>query len=312
MNGCIGDALASFDVANGVPAATLTTWRVGGPIDTLVRVHDPAELVAVSRALSPTQPVVIIGRGSNLLVADGGFRGVGLMLGAGFETIEIDADASVQAGGAVALPVLARRTAAAGRAGLEFYVGIPGSVGAAVRMNAGGHGCDTASVLVGATLLTLGEEQVVERRVDELGLRFRGSDVGPRDVVIGATFQVANDEPAACVARVDDVVRWRREHQPGGANAGSVFVNPLPLAAAELIERCGLKGHRIGGAVVSAKHANFIQADDGASAADVRALIDDVRRRVADATGVTLRTEVQMVGFDDTAGSTAPDEERHT
>lgn len=295
-------ALEGFDVARDAPAATLTTWRVGGRLAALVRVHDADELLRLSARIDDATPVLVVGRGSNLLVADRGFPGLAIALVDDLEAVVLPAAERAEAGGGAALPVLARRSAAAGRAGLEFFVGIPGSVGGGVRMNAGGHGRETKDVLVTAAVLRLGTDVIEDRRTDGLGFRFRGSALTGRDVVVRAAFRTAPDDPTACARRIDEVVRWRREHQPGGANAGSVFVNPLPRAAAELVDRCGLKGHRIGGASVSEKHANFIQADDGATAADVRALIDDVRRRVADATGVVLATEVQMIGFEDPPG----------
>jgi UDP-N-acetylmuramate dehydrogenase len=135
--------------------------------------------------------------------------------------------------------------------------------------------------------------------VGELALGYRTSAVGPADVVVSATFTVVPDDPDACQARVNDVVRWRREHQPGGANAGSVFRNPPGDSAGRLVDAAGLKGLRVGGAVVSEKHANFIQAEAGATAADVRALVLEVQRRVGAASGVTLRPELHFVGFGD-------------
>jgi UDP-N-acetylmuramate dehydrogenase len=209
-------------------------------------------------------------------------------------------DAEARSGGAVALPVLARRLAAAGRAGLEFYVGIPGTVGGAVRMNAGGHGRTTAEVLVDASVADLdGDGSVGSRAVSDLGLGYRHSALGPAEVVVGARFAVAADAPEACEARLAEIVRWRREHQPGGANAGSVFRNPEGDSAGRLIEATGLKGLRVGGAVVSEKHANFIQAEAGASAADVAALVALVRDRVEAASGVRLETELHWLGFEE-------------
>lgn len=295
-------ALAGFDVAHDVPASSLTTWRVGGPIRTLVRVGSRGELLRLSEALHADDgPFLVIGRGSNLLVADAGFDGVALALGGELEEIDLDrgrATHQVVAGGGASLPVVARRSAARGLRGLEFYVGIPGSVGGAVRMNAGGHGSDTAGVLVAADVLTIGEPTFARCRPQALGLGFRRSSLGPRDVVVDATFAVGPDDPARCADRVEEIVRWRREHQPGGSNAGSVFVNPLPLAAAELIDGCGLKGRRVGGAVVSPRHANFIQSEPGATAADIVDLIAEVQQVVLERTGVALVTEVRMVGFD--------------
>jgi UDP-N-acetylmuramate dehydrogenase len=266
----------------------------------MVRARREGDLAVVAAALRLHRPpLLIVGRGSNLLVADGGFRGLALVLEGEFEEIT-PGEGTVRAGGAVGLPVLARQTAAAGRAGLEFYVGIPGTVGGAVRMNAGGHGQETREVLISARVADLlGDGLGVDRAVDDLALGYRTSAIGPTDVVVGATFGVTADDPAACEARIADVVRWRREHQPGGANAGSVFRNPPGDSAGGLIDRCGLKDLRVGGAVVSSKHANFIQAEPGATAADVRALVREVQRRVLEATGVELQPELHLVGFDD-------------
>jgi UDP-N-acetylmuramate dehydrogenase len=197
--------------------------------------------------------------------------------------------------------VLARRTAGAGLSGLEFYVGIPGTVGGAVRMNAGGHGRETREVLLGASVLELGHDAPEEWDVARLGFGYRHSALGPASIVVGATFAATPDDPAACTGRIDEIVRWRREHQPGGANAGSVFRNPPGDAAGRLVEASGLKGHRIGGAFVSEKHANFIQAEPGARAADVRDLVLDVARRVEERTGVRLERELHFVGFDEVA-----------
>lgn len=290
-------------VARRVPAADLGTYRLGGPIAVLVRVPTDAALAAVSAVLAEHRPaVLVVGRGSNLLVADRGFAGVGLVLEGDFETVTVSPGATrVRAGGAVPLPVLARRTAAAGASGLEFYVGIPGSVGGAVRMNAGGHGRETRDVLVEARVRDLFDAAggVTTRTAADLALGYRTSAIGLTDVVVDAELAVVPDDPAACAARIDDVVRWRREHQPGGANGGSVFRNPPDDAAGRLIDASGCKGLRVGGAVVSEKHANFIQAESGASADDVHRLVGLVRARVAEATGVTLQPELVMVGFED-------------
>jgi UDP-N-acetylmuramate dehydrogenase len=282
------------------PLAGLTTYRVGGPAAVLVRARREGDLAVVAGALTRTHPpLLVVGRGSNLLVADAGFPGLVLVLEGEFEEIETG-DGTVRAGGAVGLPVLARRLAASGLTGLEFYVGIPGTVGGAVRMNAGGHGRETVEVLQSARIVDLlGDGLGVDRAVGDLALGYRTSAVGPNDVVVSATFAVAADDPDACSARIDDIVRWRREHQPGGANAGSVFRNPPGDSAGRLVDAAGLKGLRVGGAVVSEKHANFIQAEAGATAADVRALVLEVQRRVADASGVTLQPELHFVGFGD-------------
>jgi UDP-N-acetylmuramate dehydrogenase len=297
------EAAVPGGVARDVPMADLGTYRVGGPLAVLVRTPDDAALARVGEVVARhAPPVLVVGRGSNLLVADGGFAGLGILLTGEFEALNA-AETSVRAGGAVALPVLARRTAAAGRAGLEFFVGIPGSVGGAVRMNAGGHGCETRDVLVSARVRDLATGRATERDPEALALGYRTSTIGATDVVVDAEFRVVSDDPEACAARIDDVVRWRREHQPGGANGGSVFRNPPDDSAGRLIDVAGCKGLRVGGAVVSEKHANFFQAEPGATARDVRELVGLVQERVRAETGVPLVPELVMIGFDDARGS---------
>jgi UDP-N-acetylmuramate dehydrogenase len=296
-------------VERDVPVSGLTTYHVGGPVAVLARVGSAAGLRALATVVAERHPPILaVGRGSNLLVADTGFAGLALVLEGEFETIDpgtgdlAPGDAAtrvVRAGGAVPLPVLARRCAAAGLGGLEFYVGIPGSVGGAVRMNAGGHGRETADVLVAAEVIDLvtGDAPAV-RPVAELGFGYRRSALGPTELVTAASFRVGGAAVEDCEAALAEIVRWRREHQPGGANAGSVFSNPPGDSAGRLIDAAGLKGLRVGGAVVSPKHANFFQAEAGATADDVRRLVVDVQRRVLDATGVQLVPELRMVGFD--------------
>jgi UDP-N-acetylmuramate dehydrogenase len=281
------------------PLGSRTTYRVGGTAALGAEVADEAMLADVARALAGLDvPVLVVGNGSNLLVADPGFAGLVVTLGSGFEALEIAAD-EVRAGGALALPTLARRTVAAGLTGLEWAVGVPGTVGGAVRMNAGGHGSDTVATLVTYRVVDLATARVTDHPTADLGASYRRTRVGATDVVVSATHRLEPGDPLAGRAAIDEIVRWRRANQPGGANAGSVFTNPVDDSAGRLIDACGLKGLRIGTAEVSPKHANFIQADRGGSADDVRRVMDRVRRVVADETGVELTTEVRMVGFDD-------------
>jgi UDP-N-acetylmuramate dehydrogenase len=244
-------------------------------------------------------PVLVVGRGSNLLVADAGFRGVAVRLGDAFATIDIDGT-TVRAGGAVSLPVLARRTAAASLTGLEWAVGVPGSVGGAVRMNAGGHGAETSETLrrIRRVDLETGADEVVDAAA--LDLSYRHSNVTSAQVVVWAEYDLAPGDGAASERQIAEIVRWRRDNQPGGQNCGSVFTNPDGDAAGRLVDAAGLKGHRRGTAFVSPKHANFIQADDGGLAADVRDLIVDVQQAVEARFGVRLVPELRMIGFDDT------------
>ena len=316
MNASVDLASLAGDLRERLPDATsegasfaeLSTYRVGGPVAVLVRAKDVDALTTVAEVARRHRPrLLVIGRGSNLLMSDAGFSGLVVVLEGDFEAVDVpgvgeNESPAVRAGGAVPLPVLARRAAAGGLAGLEFYVGIPGSVGGAVRMNAGGHGRETGEVLRRAWVLDLldggGHPRASARDVVDLELEYRHSNLRPSEVVTAAEFTVTRDDPAACEARVAEIVRWRREHQPGGQNAGSVFRNPPGDSAGRLIEAAGLKGLRVGGAVVSDKHANFFQAEAGATARDVLDLVAEVQRRVAETTGVELVPELHVVGDD--------------
>lgn len=292
-------ALLGSRAERDAPLGPLTTYRVGGRAALLAEMGSEADLAVLGEARRATGlPVLVVGRGSNLLVADAGFPGIAVTLGDAFATIEIEGT-DVTAGGAANLPVLARRTARAGLTGLEWAVGVPGSVGGGVRMNAGGHGSDIAATVVSARLFDLEAGAAHEVMRGALALGYRRSAVKAAEVVVSARFTLARGDRDTAEAEVASIVRWRREHQPGGPNAGSVFTNPPGDSAGRLIDEAGLKGYRIGSAAVSDKHANFIQADDGGSADDVRALIEDVRRRVLAATGVPLVPEVHLVGFPD-------------
>ncbi len=287
------------------PLAPFTTYKVGGNADVFVNIVDPADLHRVAAARRESGlPVLVVGRGSNLLVADRGFGGIAVSLAEMATDVEIDHERSiVRAGSAVPLPVLARQLANIGLTGFEWAVGVPGSIGGAVRMNAGGHGSDMSESLLDVDVFDLetSTEQVL--RADQLGLRFRGSDLPETTVVVAARLQLAPGDADRARAELSDVVAWRRANQPGGQNAGSVFVNPIPyeLSAGKLIDDLGLRGLRHGSAAVSDKHANFIQADPGGSADDVRALMEDVRARVAAETGHVLRSEIRLIGFEGSA-----------
>ena len=292
----VGERLAGL-VEHDAPLGPLTTYRVGGAAALLARVEDDEQLAAVAAAVAATGvDVLVIGKGSNLLVADAGFPGLALVLGDAFAAIEVDGT-TVRAGGAAALPVVARRTAAAGLAGFEWAVGVPGSIGGGVRMNAGGHGSDIAASLVGVRLLDLrtGEDGPVPAAA--LALGYRRSAVAPHQLVLEAELALTPGDPDAGAALIAEIVAWRRANQPGGPNAGSVFANPEGDAAARLIDQVGAKGRRHGTAEVSTKHANFIQADDGGRADDVYALMEEVHDLVLEATGIALRTETRCVGF---------------
>lgn len=325
------DALGPRGKAD-VPLGPLTTYRVGGRAAVAVTVAAPADVAAVALAVTASGlPVLAVGRGSNLLIADGGFPGIAVVmagsagqvskalagdrgrsrggdLDARFLAIDIEAvsddRAEVVAGAGVPLPTLARRSAEAGLRGLEWAVGVPGSVGGGIRMNAGGHGSDMAASVVAVTIADLtarpGEPDrpVTERRsLEALAYGYRRSSIRPTDLVLDARFATRPGDAEDARRTIHEIVAWRREHQPGGQNAGSVFTNPVGDSAGRLIEMAGQKGRRWGSAMVSTKHANFIQADPDGSADDVAALIDQVRMAVQAETGVELHTEVRMIGF---------------
>ena len=292
LDGLLGDRLEA-----GRPIGPLTTYKVGGPARWFATVISVGELVALARTRAGA-PVLVVGRGSNLLVCDAGFDGVAVQLGEPFAEVHVVAGAhTVVAGGAASLPVVARRTVAAGLTGFEWAVGVPGSIGGAVRMNAGGHGADIAASLLGVRLVDLATGEDVAVPAADLDLAYRSSAVRDDQVVVEASLGLAPGDPAAGEAQLTEIVRWRREHQPGGQNAGSVFTNPPDDSAGRLIDSAGCRGLRVGTAEVSTKHANFIQADAGGSADDVFRLMVRVARRVRDVHGVDLHPETRLVGF---------------
>jgi UDP-N-acetylmuramate dehydrogenase len=281
--------------------ASRCTYRVGGAAALYVAATSPADLEAVGRSVAGTGvPLLVIGNGSNLLVADAGFDGLVVQLGDAFGRIDVDRDQGrARLGGAVLLPVAARRSAAESLSGFEWAVGVPGSIGGAVRMNAGGHGSDMAACLLTATVFDLRQGGASDWPLAQLALGYRHSAVRDDQVVVAVELQLDAGDRSASEAEISEIVRWRRANQPGGQNAGSVFTNPPGDSAGRLIDAAGLKGFRVGTAEVSTKHANFIQADPGGSADDVYRLISAVRQRVEDTFGVVLRCENRLVGFDD-------------
>lgn len=293
------------EVVVDAPFGALTTYRVGGRAAALVESTDLETLCEVARIAGRRDvPVLVLGRGSNLLVADEGFDGAVLRLGGSFEEVVVDVDAArAVAGSAALLPVVARRTAAAGLVGFEWAVGVPGTVGGAVRMNAGGHGSDMAATVESVVVVNARSGEVSERTSSEIGFVFRGSALGVDEIVVRAVLRLEPGSAADASARIEEIVKWRRENQPGGQNAGSVFVNPVPgeVPAGRLIDESGLRGFRIGTAEVSTKHANFIQADEGGRAADVLAVMRHVREVVRARSGYSMRSEIRLVGFADGA-----------
>lgn len=286
-------------VEEHAPLGARTTYRVGGTAELSVTLSSIEDVEELSGLMMATGLVwVIVGNGSNLLVEEGEHRVLAIHLDGAFTDLswrDEGDDVLVVAGGGLDLPIAARRLASAGIVNFEWAVGVPGTFGGAVAMNAGGHGSDMAATLEEVTLWRDGAPETWSK--DRLGLGYRTSAVLRGDLVLSATLRLGRGDAAEAQDRVREIVRWRREHQPGGANGGSVFTNPPGDHAARLIEVAGCKGLRHGSAQVSEKHANFIQADALGSANDVYELMNIVRERVEASSGVALVSEHRFVGF---------------
>lgn len=280
-----------------VPMAPLTTYKFGGPARWFGTADDSAAVVsAIEAAIADAVPYLVVGRGSNLVISDAGFDGLAIKMGGQLAAMEIGQDGTVIAGAAMPLPKLARACAKAGRGGLEFLVAVPGSVGGAVRMNAGCHGSDTGEWLLGVEVYRPGAGLLgLARR--ELEMTYRHNSLPAEDVILSASFRTEDRDPAESEEIMRAITQWRKDHQPGGTfNAGSVFKNPKGTSAGWLIDSLGLKGLEVGGARVSPRHANFFEAEPGTSAQDIYDLVWTVRHTVADQTGVDLEPELRFVG----------------
>tara|TARA_B100000700_G_scaffold95202_1_gene107271 strand:- start:69 stop:1001 length:933 start_codon:yes stop_codon:yes gene_type:complete len=301
LNGFLDEITAKIadeNISTGVPLSRFSTYRVGGPAALLIKIEDTTVFSTLVKALKKFHlPVLLIGNGSNVLISDDGFEGAVLKLGESFETIEIEGEV-VKAGAAVKLPVLARETVKFGLSGFEWAVGVPGTVGGAVRMNAGGHGSDIASSLLEVTTINLLTGVSSNVPAKALDFSYRYSCIKNTDFVLDAKFELIQGDKDESKRFLNEIVRWRRDNQPGGQNSGSVFTNPEGDSAGRLIEAAGLKGTRIGSAHISEKHANFIQVDDDGSAEDVRKLMSLVVEKVEDFHSITLTPETVLVGFD--------------
>ncbi len=278
------------------PLSRCTTIGTGGPARYLGLPTDDAQLAAMlAWARSEGLDLAVIGLGSNLLPADTGFDGLVLRLEGDLARIRVEGDGAHLGGGA-ALAAVVRRVGDAGLSGFEFACAIPGTVGGAVRMNAGAYGAEIADVLVAATVVGPdGPRRVVAA---DLGLSYRHSDLAPGEVVSGAEIRLVRDDPRAIKGRVRAMQDRRSAAQPRKARTfGSVFKNPGgDMTSGQILEACGLKGHAVGGARVSPKHANFIENTGSATSADVVALMVEARRRAKDQFGVVLEHEVQLLG----------------
>jgi UDP-N-acetylmuramate dehydrogenase len=279
------------------PLARLTSFRIGGPAALYLEAETDADLAAVAAAVARAAiPWVVIGKGSNILVADRGFPGLVVRLGKGYRWTARDG-LRLRAGGSMPLPALSGVALSHSLAGLEFGIAIPASMGGAVRMNAGAHGRSMREVVEIIEVYSVPEGGRSAMPVDAAGFGYRRSTLPRGSVVIGATLLLQRGEPEAIRREMAEARNWRRATQPlAEPNCGSVFKNPPDDHAARLVEAAGAKGLAVGGASVSRKHANFIVAGPGATASDVHALIERIRLLVVDRFGVDLEREVQLVG----------------
>ena len=281
----------------GVVMAPLTTFRIGGRAALYLEPQTDADLAAAGEAIGLAAiPFTVLGKGSNVIVADEGFPGLILRLGKGYRWVARAGDV-VTAGGAMPLPALAGVALQHALEGIAFAVAIPASLGGAIRMNAGAHGGQMSDVTEGVSVFRLLQGVRDEIPANALGFAYRHSGL-PRDAVVAAaTLRLRPGDRDEIRVAMDDARRWRRDTQPiAEPNCGSIFTNPPGHYAAALIDSAGLKGARIGGARVSTKHANFIVTEPGASAADVVALIAHIQSRVQASAGVHLEPEVQVIG----------------
>jgi UDP-N-acetylmuramate dehydrogenase len=284
-------------LAANVPLADITWFRVGGPAQVLFAPADEADLAYFLKGLPGDLPVTTVGLGSNLLVRDGGLPGVVLRLGRGFAAVSAESGQRVRAGTAVPDVKVARAAAEAGIAGLAFYRGIPGSIGGALRMNAGAHGRETKDVLIEARAVDhKGNIHVLS--LADMGFTYRHAGVPADFILTEALFQGTPGDPAAIQREMEEVADYREKNQPiRERTGGSTFKNPPGASAWKLIDEAGCRGLRVGGAKVSDMHCNFLINENGATGQDIERLGETVRARVKARCGVTLQWEIIRLGL---------------
>ncbi|AWM86436.1 UDP-N-acetylmuramate dehydrogenase [Microvirga sp. 17 mud 1-3] len=278
------------------PTAPLSWFRTGGPAQVLFTPADEEDLAYFLSRLDRQVPVLVVGLGSNMLIRDGGWEGVVIRLGKGFAEIAVDGNRRIRAGAAAPDVKVARVAAEAGIAGLSFLRGIPGTIGGALRMNGGAYGGETKDVLVEARGLTRSGEKVAYTN-DQMGFTYRHSAV-PDDVIFTeALFEGRPGDPEAILAEMNTITEARSSTQPVNTRTGgSTFKNPDGRKAWELIDAAGCRGLRMGDAQVSEMHCNFLVNHGAATATEIEALGEEVRRRVREASGITLEWEIKRVG----------------
>ncbi|HEX3032171.1 MAG TPA: UDP-N-acetylmuramate dehydrogenase [Bacillota bacterium] len=293
-------ALISGEIRLNEPMTKHTTWKIGGPADIVALPGSIQDVcILVRYAKNAGLPLTVLGNGSNLLVRDGGIRGLVVKLGSQLSKVEFLPDLRVQAQAGVLLPRLAKLFCQHGLTGLEFAAGIPATLGGAVVMNAGAHGGEISQLV--ETVMTVDSQgSLIEIPGRELEFHYRESKLqGTDSIVVEVTLQAQPGVPEEIAGRIEGNLTKRKQAQPHGwPNAGSVFRNPPENSAGRLIEEAGLKGIKVGGAMVSEKHANFIINTGNASARDILTLIEMVREQVQSHSSLLLVPEVRIVGED--------------
>lgn len=294
------EELAGLKLSFDKPMAELTTFKIGGPVDLLVEPNNPVELEkTLDFCLVNNLPWLLIGSGSNLLVRDGGIRGVGIKLSGEFNEWKTDGT-MVKAGAAVSLAKLAKGTAELGLSGLEFACGIPGTVGGGVYMNAGAYSGEISQIVTRVQAVKEGKGRFWFDKADlNLGYRFSRFQREKDSIITKVEFSLKRERAELTQARVAELTSLRESKQPlEMPSAGSVFRRPEGYYVGPLIEEAGLKGFTIGGAQVSLKHAGFIVNIGSATAHDVLSLIEHIRKVIKERNGVDLRPEIKVVGAD--------------
>jgi UDP-N-acetylmuramate dehydrogenase len=283
------------------PLAPATWFRAGGPAQALFLPADEADLAVFLKNMPTDIPVTVLGAASNVIIRDGGVPGVVVRLGKPFAAIAVDG-VRVTVGAALLDKKVAEAAADAGVSGLEFYSGVPGTIGGALRMNAGCYGRETKDALVSAAAIDRSGRRIVVS-LEELEYSYRHSKAPEDWIFVQATFEGSPDDPAAIKARMADIAAKREASQPiREKTGGSTFANPDPPGTENqrrawmLIDQAGCRGLRVGGAQMSEQHANFMINAGGATAADLEGLGEEVRRRVREASGVELRWEIKRIG----------------
>jgi len=274
----------------------ITWFRVGGPAQVLFRPADEADLCYFLSNLPADIPKSVIGLGSNLLVRDRGLKGVVIRLGRGFSTIQAEDGYRVRAGTGVPDVQVARAAAEAGITGLAFYRGIPGSIGGALRMNAGAHGAETKDVLLETRAIDPSGKVHILSNAD-MGFTYRHCGVARDWIFSEALYQGRPGDPDEIRKEMEEVARYREQHQPTRERTGgSTFKNPPGYSAWKLVDEAGCRGLRVGGAMISEKHCNFLINAEDATAEDIETLGETVRARVKDTSGIELQWEIIRIG----------------